>query len=189
MSKHRAKLQSLHGLPWTLALLVMGGGAVARAQNPPPVVTAQTFLAASAAHAGATIRAAVVAEVASGYHINDHHPTLDYLIATDLKLQPAAHLSVEKTVYPQGQLVSFTFSDSRLSVYEGTVRVGALLAVARGTPPGEYTLEGKFRYQACNDHACLAPTSVPVAFHVRVVSRRVAVKPANQEVFKGLAFE
>jgi thioredoxin:protein disulfide reductase len=177
------------GLPLALALLVVASGAGARGQNPPPVVTAQTYLASSAAHAGTTVRAAVVAQVEPGYHINAHHPTFDYLIPTELTLEAAAHLSVRKTVYPKGQPVSFTFSDSPLSVYEGTVRVGMLVDVARGTPAGDYALEGKLHYQACNDHACLAPASAPVAIKVKVVSRRVAVKPLNQEIFKGLELE
>jgi Thiol:disulfide interchange protein DsbD, N-terminal len=173
----------------SLLVLAALGAAGAKAQNPPPVVTAQTFLASTAAHAGTAVQAAVVAQIASGYHINDHHPSLEYLIPTVLELQPAAHLSVTKTVYPKGRLMSFSFSDTQLSVYEGTLRVGAVLVVARGTPPGEYPLEGKLHYQACNDHACLPPASVPIAFNVKVVSRRVAVQPANPEIFKGITFE
>lgn len=189
MSKHRGKLQELYGLPWALALLVVWAGAGARGQIPPPVVTARTYLASSAAHAGSTVRAAVVAEVLPGYHINAHHPTFDYLIPTDLTLEHAVYLSVRKTVYPKGQPVHFTFSDSPLSVYEGKVRVGVLVDVARGTPPGDYRLEGKLHYQACNDHACLAPASAPVDFKVKVVSRRAPAKPINQEIFKGLELE
>lgn len=189
MGRRFTKRSGRRWTPVAAFLLSVAAAAGAWGQKPPTVVTARTVLAASAAHPGGNIRAAVVAEVASGYHINAHHPTLEYLIPTELELRPASHVVVKKTFYPKGRLVKFSFSDSPLSVYEGTVRVGVLLAVARGAPPGEYSLEGRLHYQACNDQACLAPASVPVAFKVKVVSRGVAVKPANQKVFSQIAFE
>jgi thioredoxin:protein disulfide reductase len=171
-----------------VAAIVAGVSAAAAAQNP-PVVSARMVLATDAVHAGAPARAAVVAKVAPGYHINDHHPSLDYLIPTELKLDPSPRISVEKLVYPKGELKSFAFSDTQLSVYEGTLEVGAVLNVTRVTPSGEFTLQGKFHYQACNDHACLPPTSVPVSLNVKVVSRNSALKPANQEIFRELKFD
>lgn len=167
----------------------LGSAAVAWAQVPSQVVEARMVLATDGAHPGSAVKAAVVAQVAPGFHINDRHPSLDYLIPTELKLDPSAKLSVEKLVYPKGELKHFAFSDTQLSVYQGTVEVGALLKIARATPPGEYTLKGKFNYQACNDHACLPPTSVPVALTVKVVPRGVALKRINQEIFNKIDFE
>jgi thioredoxin:protein disulfide reductase len=163
--------------------------AVFAAAQSPPVVSARMVLATEGVHAGAPAQAAVVAKVAPGYHINDHHPSLDYLIPTELKLDPSPKISIEKLIYPKGELKSFAFADTQLSVYEGTVQVGALLNVARATPAGEYTLQGKFSYQACNDHACLPPTSVPVSLTVTVVGRKAPLKPANQEIFGRIKFD
>lgn len=171
-----------------LLLCLGAAGAAAMAQNL-PVVSARMVLASDGVHANSSVQAAVEATVAPGYHINDHHPSLDYLIPTELKLDPVPKLSVQKLVYPKGKLQSFAFSDTQLSVYEGAVEVGALLNVARATPPGDYTLRGKFAYQACNDHACLPPASVPVSLNVKVVPRNVALKPANQEIFSRIKFD
>jgi DsbC/DsbD-like thiol-disulfide interchange protein len=163
--------------------------AVAAAAQVPQVVSARMVLATDAVHAGAPAQAAVVAEVASGYHINDHHPTLDYLIPTEVKLDPSSKLSVDKLVYPKGELKSFAFSDTQLSVYQGKVAVGILLNVAKGTPSGDYALRGKFAYQACNDHACLPPASVPVSLAVKVVARNVRLKPVDPQTFARIKFE
>jgi DsbC/DsbD-like thiol-disulfide interchange protein len=163
--------------------------AVAAAAQAPQVVSARMLLATDAVHAGAPAQAAVVAEVTPGYHINDHHPSLEYLIPTEVKLDPSPKLAVDKLVYPKGELKSFAFSETQLSVYQGKVTVGILLNVARGTPPGEYTLRGKFAYQACNDHACLPPASVPVSLRVKVVARNVRLKPVDPEIFDRIKFD
>jgi DsbC/DsbD-like thiol-disulfide interchange protein len=163
--------------------------AVAAAAQVPQVVSARMLLGTDGVHAGAPAQAAVVAEVASGYHINDHHPSLDYLIPTQVKLDPSPRLTVDKLVYPKGELKSFAFSDTQLSVYQGKVTVGILLNVARGTPPGDYTLRGKFEYQACNDHACLPPASVPVSLTVKVVAHSVRLKPVDPQIFDRIKFD
>lgn len=159
------------------------------AQVPGPVVEAKMVMATNAAHPNSTVQAAVVARVAPGYHINDHKPSLDYLIPTELKLEPIKQVAVKEVVYPKGTPQRFAFSDMPLSVYQGTVVVGAALQVGRVVPPGAYTVKGKFAYQACNDHACLPPTSVPVNLTLQVVRRRVALKRVHADVFDQIQFE
>ncbi|HLI34780.1 MAG TPA: protein-disulfide reductase DsbD domain-containing protein [Terriglobia bacterium] len=151
----------------TLVLLVRQGSA----QTQPAIVQAHLTLVTPIVHAGSTIRASVTADIASGYHINDHHPSLDYLIPTDLKFTPIDGFTVASILYPKGKVEKLAFSDTELSVYEGKIEINAQLKVAPGTPPGEYTLRGKLEYQACNDHACFPPTGVPLVAKVKVVSR------------------
>jgi thioredoxin:protein disulfide reductase len=153
------------------------------AQTDAPVVEARMVLATDAVHPGSPAQAAVVAQIAAGYHINDHKPSLDYLIPTELKLEPAKPVEVTKIDYPKGELVKLEFSDTPLSVYQGKIVVGTTLKVAPTAAPGSYTVNGKFAYQACNDHACLPPTSVPVTLRVKVVGRQVPVKAVNTDVF------
>lgn len=157
------------------------------AQNSAPVVTTRMVLATDAVHAGAAAKAAVVVEIPPGYHINDHKPSLDYLIPTELKLEPGKHVEVIQIDYPKGQLLKLAFSDTPLSVYQGNIVVGATLKVAPATAPGSYSLTGKIAYQACNDHACFPPTTVPVALGVKVVGRGVALKRVNTDVFSAIA--
>jgi len=168
-------------------ILFLGLAALGFAQAP-KVVTGRLVLNANAAHAGSTAKAAVVAEISPGYHINDHVPSLDYLIPTELKLEPAAPLTVGTTKYPKGSPQKFSFLDTPISVYQGKLVVGAEIQVASGARPGTYTLKGSLDYQACNDRACLPPTSLPLTLSVKVVPRSEAVKPANTDVFHGLKF-
>ncbi len=154
----------------------------------PKVVSGHMVLDADGVHAGSTAKAAVVADVADGYHINDHVPSLDYLIPTELKLDAAPPLTIGDTRYPKGAPQKFTFLETPISVYQGQVVVGAQIKVASDAKPGTYELKGSFDYQACNDRACLPPTSLPLTLSVRVVPRSQAVKPANADVFHGLKF-
>jgi DsbC/DsbD-like thiol-disulfide interchange protein len=169
-------------------VLTLAGASLGLAQNN-PVVEANAVMATNAAHADAALKLAVVAQVAAGYHINDHKPTLDYLIPTELKVDPSDQFTVTNVVYPKGTLERFPFSDVPLSVYQGTVAVGAVLQVAKGVRVGVYTLKAKFSYQACNDHACLPPANVPLTVDIRVVPRTVALKPVESDAFQRIKFE
>jgi thioredoxin:protein disulfide reductase len=149
-------------------------------------VQARMLLATDGVHASSSVKAVVEAQIGSGYHINDHHPTLDYLIPTEVKFASSKQIALEKVLYPKGEAKKFAFADQPLSVYEGTLLVGALLKIAPGIASGNYPLKGKFTYQACNDHACLPPTSAPLALTVKVVDRSVPLKRVNADVFHKL---
>jgi len=155
---------------------VLGGAAWAQA--PGEVVKAKVTMASAVARADSVLRAAVTVDVLSGYHINDHHPSLDYLIPTEVKLEPADNVTLKDITYPKGEMRKFAFSDGLLSVYEGAFRVDVALQLDRKMLLGSHEVKGKFSYQACNDHACLPPASVPLTFSFKVV-RHVASARQN----------
>ncbi|HXW15113.1 MAG TPA: protein-disulfide reductase DsbD domain-containing protein [Terriglobia bacterium] len=171
---------------WVVILMAISLG---WAQNNNPVVEAHAVMATDAGHADSPLKLAVLAEVAAGYHINAHKPSLDYLIPTELKVDLNDQFTIKNVVYPQGTLKRFAFSDVPLSVYEGHVVVGMLLQAAKAVPAGTYTLKAKFAYQACNDHACLAPTSVPMNLSIKIVPRNVPLIPIESDVFQRIKFE
>lgn len=173
---------------WGGVLMLMAAS-LAQGQGNNPVVEARAVVETDAAHANSPLKLAVLAQVASGYHINDHKPSLNYLIPTDLKLDPSNEFTVKNVVYPKGTPVHFAFSDIPLSVYENTVVVGAVLQTAKVVPAGSYELKAKFGYQACNDHACLPPTSVPLTITIKIVPRNVPLKAVEPDVFRRIQFE
>jgi DsbC/DsbD-like thiol-disulfide interchange protein len=150
--------------------------AAAWSQAPAQVVKAKVTMASGVVRPDTVVKAAVVAEILSGYHINDHHPTLDYLIPTEIKLEPSKQVAGNDITYPKGELKKFAFSDAPLSVYEGKVQVGVALQLDHKTLPGDYEVKGQLAYQACNDHACLPPASVPLLFSFKVVRRGASVR-------------
>jgi Thiol:disulfide interchange protein DsbD, N-terminal len=170
----------------SLALFVAG---TACAGGPPAVVSARTLLATDGVHPGQTARIAVVARIEPGYHINDHKPSLDYLIPTRVVFEASPALKVERVIYPHGKPMNFDFLDSPILVYEGEIRLGSILKVGDSTQPGSYPLRGKFTYQACNNYACLPPASVLFEASVRVVPSSIPLKPVNSEIFKAINFK
>ena len=154
-----------------------------------PVVEAHAFLETDGAHPGEAVRGAVVAKIAPGFHINDHKPSHDYLIPTELKIDSNPQMQVGDIDYPRGKALKFEFDDTKLSVYEGTIVVSAKIKIAAKIQPGNYPLTGKFAYQACNDRACFPPTSVPVELTVKVVRPGVPLKHVNEEIFKRVKFD
>ena len=174
--------RALHVLASAFVMLGIAGAAFG--VGGPKVVSTRAFLATDAVHPGQTERLAVFAQIEPGYHINDHKPSLDYLIPTKIEFDASPIFKVESVVYPRGKPMKFDFLDTPISVYEGEVRVGSLLKIESSAKPGSYALRGKFTYQACNNYACLPPTSAPVEALVRVVPSSVPLKPANSEIFK-----
>jgi DsbC/DsbD-like thiol-disulfide interchange protein len=145
----------------------------------PEVVYVYTKANAKKRVTESVVRATVVVEVLPGYHINDHHPSLDYLIPTEVKLEPSKQATVKEITYPKGEPRKFAFSDAPLSVYEGTVRVDVALEVEPKTVPGDYEVKGQLGYQACNDHACLPPANVPLSFSFKVARRVASTRRSN----------
>ena len=174
-----------------LLILAAGFGffAVTAMAQSGPVVEIHAVSSTEAVHADSHVKVAVVAKIASGYHINDHKPSLEYLIPTKFVPEPSGDFTVKDIVYPKGTPVKLSFSDSPLSVYQGSVIVGVELQSAKSLKPGNYQLKAKFAYQACSDHACLAPASVPVVLTLKVVPDSVPLKATEPDVFKRIKFD
>jgi thiol:disulfide interchange protein DsbD len=166
--------------PFLVASLFLTlAGAAAGAQTPGQVVKAKVAMGSQVARPKPVVRAMVLVEVQPGYHINDHHPSLDYLIPTEVKLEPSQQVASADVSYPKGQPRKFAFSDAPLSVYEGTVQFDVALELAPRTLPGSYEVKGQLGYQACNDHACLPPANLPLTFSFKV-ERRVPSSRRSQ---------
>jgi thioredoxin:protein disulfide reductase len=164
-------------------LILSGAPGQAKAAVSGQRLSAKMVLATNAVHPGAAARAAVVAEIAPGYHINAHIPSLDYLIPTELKFTAGKQFDVTGISYPKGKLQRLSFAPQGLSVYEGRLVIPALLKVASGVGPGDYTLQGTISFQACNENSCFPPATVAFAMPIRVVRGNVRLRPVNADVF------
>lgn len=111
--------------------------------------------------------------IGSGLHINSHKPNSDLQIPTTLKLNLPTDLGVGRVEFPAGQELTFGFApDVKLSVYSGEFTVKARMSAVRTAAPGNFTVHGTLRYQACDDRLCYPPKDLDFAFNVKVVKRR-----------------
>jgi hypothetical protein len=148
------------------------------------IVKAHSFVSIEPVPQGKEFQAAVVAEIRSGYHVNSHKPSDEYLIATTLTPQLPAGFKLLDTIYPAGRQEKFSFSpDKPLDVYTGSVTVELRLVVATGAAVGAVKIPVVLRYQACNDTTCLPPVKIPVELSVDVAAAGTPAHAVHPEIF------
>ena len=173
----------------TLVLLLAAACASAWAQtSAKPSLTAEVKLAVDIAHPGEPLRAAVVATLGPGWHMNANKPLDKYLIPFQMTLEPLDGITVEEIVYPEPKTVKLAFSENPLVVYEGANTVGVRLKIADTVPPGSYVVKGTIRYQACNESQCFQPLKVPVEIPITVASSSQKATAQNAELISKIAF-
>ena len=131
---------------------------------------------------GKPFRLAVVAEVKPGWHVNSHKPKEDFLIPTEVKIKPAPGLKTSAVAYPKDLERKFSFSEQKLSVYEGRTVFVVPGNVDAAAAPGPRTITAVLSYQPCNDNQCLPPAELTATLAIDVVKSGDA-KPANADVF------
>lgn len=150
---------------------------------PKDLVRIETYQSFDKVYAGTEFKIAVKADVAETWHINSDKPYDEYLIPTSLMILENPYFKLTQTAYPKPHDFTFSFSESPLSVWEGTVYFGALLNVNAEVEPGIYPLIIELEYQACNDISCQAPTSVLDTINIEVANKSTPVNMINAEVF------
>jgi thioredoxin:protein disulfide reductase len=116
---------------------------------------------------GSTIDVKLMASLNEGFHLNSHTPSEDYLIPLTLKWEgPLQEVDV---IYPKPQMEKYAFDDKPLSVLTGQFPLITKFKAPSNTATGPATLNGKIRYQACNNNSCFAPKTVPVTLTVQVL--------------------
>jgi thiol:disulfide interchange protein DsbD len=151
---------------WLVAALVAAGMATrVAAQSPDPA----TLLTVRPAVENGVLELRATLE--SGWHVNSHKPSEEYLIATEAHADPVRGVRFGEPRYPDGVMKKFSFSPKPLSVYEGSFTIEIPLELEGAAP----TISGRVDFQACNDTTCLAPASV--AFRM-VGAAAIGVPPA-----------
>ena len=132
------------------ALLVAGVAARLAAQSPDPatLLTVQPIVGKDVLELKGTL--------VSGWHVNSHKPSEEYLIATEAHVDPVKGVEFGEPRYPEGVMKQFAFSKTPLSVYEGSFTIAIPLTLEAAPP----SISGRIDFQACNDRSCLAPASV-----------------------------
>ncbi|MEW5975740.1 MAG: protein-disulfide reductase DsbD domain-containing protein [Acidobacteriota bacterium] len=125
--------------------------------------------------AGRSVEVKVSVAVAEGYHLQANPPSHDYLIPTQIKLEPAPDVTIAKVAYPPGKAYRLEGTDDDLQTLDGKFTIVISLNVSDSAAAGRRILRGRLHYQACNEKTCFFPASVPVTLSINVV-------PARKEV-------
>ena len=139
-------------MKWLAAALFAAGAASQLAAQPPaprsapPPSTLVVVVPTLDVRSPGEGELALQVTIASGWHVNSHKPSEDYLIATEAILDPAAGVRFAEAKYPDGKTMKFSFSESPLSVYDGTFSIAVPVTWEKAKPAP--ALSGSVDYQA-----------------------------------------
>jgi DsbC/DsbD-like thiol-disulfide interchange protein len=150
-----------------------------------PNIGVNGFFSADKAQQGRTIQAAVVINIPSGYHINSNRPLAGFLIPTSVRVEAPGGIRVGGVSYPRAQLRSFSFSQDKLSVYEGRAVLRFNVTIPASFSTGVTELRARVKFQSCNDEACFPPVTRQVSMPIAVVGANESVKRINGNIFGG----
>ena len=163
---------------------------VAFGQGSEKVVKAQGFASVERVTPQSKFKLAVVLEVADGYHINAHVPTLDYLIPTNVVFQPPAGIRISDPLYPPPMTRTFEFApQAQLAVHEGRVIITADAEAEKTWKDSgsSSAIVARLTVQACSERVCFAPAHLRTEIPIRFANPGEALPETQAELFKEAA--
>ena len=183
----QSKINSFTMMVYKLSAIVLAialNATFAQIGMPKDLVKIETYQSFDKVYPGSEFKLALEVNVEEGWHINSHKPYDEYLIPTSLTIIENPNFRLKKVAYPEPHDFKLSFSESPLSVWEGTVYKGALIEVDSNLTPGIYPLVVELEYQACNDISCQAPTAVTDTINIEVADKSTPVNSINEKIFK-----
>lgn len=129
------------------------------------------------APAGGQVRAALQVRVPQGYHLQSNAPRDPSLIPTTLVADVPAGIRAVEVVFPPTTDFRVAGIDEPLAVFEYEFTIGMLFEVDASVPPGPVIIPGRLRYQACDDKACFAPTTVDLQWTLDITAAGAPRRP------------
>jgi thiol:disulfide interchange protein DsbD len=166
-----------------ISILFIASALIAQPTSTAQQVNARAILSTDKIQAGSTIQIALQLKISDDWHINSHTPTFDYLIGTTFELQSKEGIILADVQYPKGNLVSLSFAEQPIDVYEGTTTIFVSLRISEKQNLGVDTIKGKITFQACNNQICLPPSAIEVNIPIQIVRPGEAVTLLNQDLF------
>jgi thiol:disulfide interchange protein len=137
-------------------------------------------------HAGSTARLALSVEIEKGFHAQANHPRGETLIPMKLTLDTPPGVTLVDITFPPSTV--FLVAGDPSDVFEGTILVGARIAISAALAPGPLTIPGRLQYQACDDRLCYQPNTLAVSWPLQVVPAARPITPTHPDVFSKIDF-
>jgi uncharacterized protein YyaL (SSP411 family) len=139
----------------------------------PGVVTALVLPPKPAAVApGGEFEVGITLTIQGKYHIYANPAGSENVIPTVVTLSPGSKAELVEVRYPSGESrVLAASGPGKVAVYEDKAALTARIRLADNARPGLAEILLRVRYQACDDRACLAPSTLEVPLKVEVKGR------------------
>ncbi len=165
------------------ATLLWAGPGDQFADKAEEILTARILLPAEELTKQESYQLLVEMSIKENWHVNSNEPLEDFLIPTEIKFDETEGITFGKIRYMEPELRKFSFSDTKMSVYEGRVYALTTVTISPNIKVSELKISGNIFYQACNDESCLAPTQYYVASLVSVREMGTIVSKTNEAIF------
>jgi len=109
---------------------------------------------------GETVEQKLTLQLRPGFHVNSNKPNDEFLIPLRLTWSTSSAVEAAPVQYPAPKTEKSDFSEKPLSVFDGDFRIVTLFRASPSATPGAGVLNGKLRYQACNNRECLQPKTI-----------------------------
>jgi DsbC/DsbD-like thiol-disulfide interchange protein len=126
------------------------------------------------AHIGQRIVLALDVDLPKGVHV--YAPGVEGYIPVDFALAESDSIVLHPPVYPPSQTLHLKVIKETVPVYTNHIRLLREITIGKTIKPGDLTVNGTFRYQACDDKQCFVPETVPLkwTFKVEALDRQRA---------------
>lgn len=151
-------------------------------------VAVKSYTSLSSVPPGGTIDIAVVLKMKLHWHVNANDVNDEYLIPTEIVVEPPPGMTVKQIVYPTAAEKTLSFSDKPLRLYEGTAHIGIRIEAAPDIALGEKTLDAKVTFQPCDNEKCIAPETKTLSIPIHVSSPTDAIDATHADVFAHINF-
>jgi hypothetical protein len=153
-------------MTWYVILLTFLSLTVANADSKAPQMTLQSPEHVSLGVGSKRIQIDIL--VAKGFHVQANPASREGLIPTEIQLEPSPLFVFSEYTYPKGSPLRLTQGAGEILTYSGNFPLSFELT---RQPPTAITKErklvkGQIHYQACDDHVCMRPSSIPFEFWV-----------------------
>ncbi|MCK4538940.1 MAG: thioredoxin family protein [Candidatus Krumholzibacteria bacterium] len=160
-------------------------GLFSQAEN---LVSSEAVASLTVFHPGSIGYIAVKVIVLDGWHINSNTPLDKFLIPSELVVHAPEGIELLGILYPEPELGQLQMSESKMSLYHGTILPGAIIRIDGDLPPGDYEITCVLKYQGCNDLTCLEPASSTSRIVIHVGELSETAEAAWPEIFSAPPF-
>jgi thiol:disulfide interchange protein DsbD len=169
---------------WVLMLTLMASWAQAQLERPQPVFQVELLSDREPAVAGEELRLAVIVTIDQGWHINSDEPGDEFALPTTVDWTLPDGWPDPTMEFPEGEELRFSFSETPLEVWHGTVALAGSLAVPADAI-GTAEIRARVTAQACNDTQCLPPVPVTVTKNLDVAAVGTETESVQRDTVTG----
>ena len=106
--------------------------------------------------------------VKSDYHIQANKVKDEFIIPTTLDITTGEIITIDKQLFPAARKFRLEGTKDHLLVYDGNFKIEIPFRTNEKVVRGNYQLNAKLHYQACNNKRCLPPRTIDFSISLNV---------------------